>query len=68
LTPQPETDRFHKIEALLLSRGLEFTPPMRYKYFNDPMYKAIFLLILDLFEKKTDKDSLANWDPWDEFG
>ncbi len=60
-------ERFKQVEALLLSRGLEFSPPMRYKYFNDPMYKAIFTLLLELFDKKVDKDELSNWDPWEDF-
>ncbi len=60
-------ERFKKVEALLLSRGLEFTPPMRYHYFNDPMFKALFSLIVELFESKTDKDTLSNWDTWEDF-
>lgn len=52
-------EQFKKVEALLLSRGLEFTPPMRYNYFNDPMFKAIFTLLLELIEK-------TDWDPHEE--
>lgn len=58
-------EQFKKIEALLLSRGLEFTPPMRYNYFNDPMFKALLTLIVELFEKENDR--IGNWDPWEDF-
>lgn len=61
----PEAEKFKKIEALLGSRGLEFTPPMRFNYFNDPMFKALFTLILELFEDRENR--LSNWDPWEDF-
>lgn len=60
-----ETEKFKKIETILLSRGLEFTPPMRFNYFNDPMFKALFTLILELME--TQHNNLSNWDPWEDF-
>lgn len=60
-----EQEKFNKIEAILLSRGLEFTPPMRFNYFNDPMFKALFTLILELMEAQN--EHLSNWDPWEDF-
>lgn len=59
----PETVLFRKLEALLEERGLEFTPPMRFQYWNDSAFRAIFLLILELFDKY---DRGQEWDPWKE--
>lgn len=49
-TEYPETEKFKKLEALLEERGLEFPPTMQFQYWHDPAFKAIFCLILELFE------------------
>lgn len=58
-------EQFKKIEALVTSRGLtEFTPGIRFRYFNDPLIYALFNLVLELFENQN--SHLANWDPWED--
>lgn len=64
MNDNPETIMFRKLETLLESRNLEFTPPMRFQYWHDPNFKAVYTLIMELFEKF---DATSTWNPWDEF-
>lgn len=56
--------QFKKMEALMCSRGFEFTNETKFRYFNDPLTYALCNLVLELFENQN--SHLSNWDPWED--
>lgn len=61
----PETSRFKRLESLFKERGIEFNAEMKFQYWSDPTTKAIYTLILELFDER---DAIrSNWDPWEDF-